>query len=249
MKIEKIEGIIIKEKDYGEASKIVDIITKEHGLISVMAKGARRMKSTLRGVSSKLTYGFFYVYYKEGKISTLIEADIIDSFKNVRSDLTKISYASYICELVGQVIKQSLNHDSYDEVYKFFIASLIKVNEGFEPMTIANILELKLLPFLGVTPVLDECAVCGDVTSIVTISADKFGFLCKNCRTNEYIVSDKAIKIIRMFYYVDISKISKLDISNKVRNEINFFIDDFYDKHTGLYLKSKQFLKKLEINN
>jgi hypothetical protein len=68
---------------------------------------------------------------------------------------------------------------------------------------------------------------------------------CTKCRTNEYIVSDKTIKLLRMLYYVDISKISKLEISDKVKNEINFFVDEFYDKHTGLYLKSKQFLKKV----
>jgi recombinational DNA repair protein (RecF pathway) len=48
-----------------------------------------------------------------------------------------------------------------------------------------------------------------------------------------------------MLYYVDIEKISKLDISQEVINEINQFIDQFYDKHTGLYLKSKEFLKKI----
>lgn len=249
MKIEKVEGIVVAEKDYGETSKIIDIITKEHGLISVMSKGSRKMKSTLRGISSKLTYGYFHIYYKEGKISTLIDADVINSFKSLRSDLLKISYASFICELAGQVIKQLISDSDFKEVYDLFIASLIKINEGFDAMIITNILELKLLPYLGVNPILDECAICGDVTSIVTVSADKFGFLCKECRTNEYIVSDKAIKIIRMFYYVDISKISKLEISDKIKNEINYFIDEFYDKHTGLYLKSKQFLKKMVVNS
>jgi DNA repair protein RecO (recombination protein O) len=245
MKIEKLEGIVINEKNYGETSKIIDILTKEHGVISVMAKGARKMKSNLSAVSSRLTYGYFHIYYKEGKISTLIEVDIINSLKLIKSNLLKISYAGFICELVTQVTKQLVNTDDMNEVFDLFTSSLLKINEGFDEIVITNILELKLLPFLGVNPIIDECAICGDVTSIVTISADKYGFLCKNCRTNEYIVSDKTIKFIRMFYYVDISKISKLDISDKVKNEINFFIDEFYDKHTGLYLKSKQFLKEM----
>ncbi|MDD2469561.1 MAG: DNA repair protein RecO [Bacilli bacterium] len=247
MKIEKVEGVVISERNYGETSKLIVMITKEHGLISVMAKGARKMRSTLRGISSKLTYGYFHIYYKEGKISTLIDADIINSFKVIRRDLLTIGYASFVCELVGQVIKQSIMSKDLEVIYDYFISSLIKINEGFDPLVITNILELKLLPFLGVNPMLDECAVCGDVTSIVTVSADKFGFLCQKCRTNEYIVNDKTIKFLRMFYYVDISKISKLEISDKVKNEINYFIDDFYDKHTGLYLKSKQFLKKIEV--
>jgi DNA repair protein RecO (recombination protein O) len=245
MKIEKVEGIVINEKDYGETSKIVDILTREHGLISVMAKGARKLKSNLRAISSKLTYAYFYIYYKEGKISTLIDADVINIFKIIKSDLLRISYAGFVCELTGQVIKQTINKNDSDEVYDLFTATLLKINEGFDAMVITNILELKLLPYLGVNPILDECAICGDVTSIVTVSADKFGFLCKKCRTNEYVISDKTIKFLRMFYYVEISKISKLEISDKIKNEINFFIDEFYDKHTGLYLKSKQFLKNI----
>ena len=64
--------------------------------------------------------------------------------------------------------------------------------------------------------------------------------------TNENIVSDKTIKLIRMFYYVDIEKISKIDISQKSKNEINIFLDDYYSRYTGLYLKSKKFIKNLQ---
>jgi DNA repair protein RecO (recombination protein O) len=48
-----------------------------------------------------------------------------------------------------------------------------------------------------------------------------------------------------MFCYVDIAKISKLDISDQVKREINNFLDEYYDQYTGLYLKSKTFLKNL----
>ena len=50
-----------------------------------------------------------------------------------------------------------------------------------------------------------------------------------------------------MYYYVDIDKISKLDLSKDVVNEVNNFIDSYYDRYTGLYLKSKNFLKNLNI--
>ena len=48
-----------------------------------------------------------------------------------------------------------------------------------------------------------------------------------------------------MFNYVDISKIRELNISDKNKNEINKFLEDYYDRYTGLYLKSKDFLKQL----
>ena len=70
--------------------------------------------------------------------------------------------------------------------------------------------------------------------------------LCNNCRTNEPIVSEKAIKLVRMLYYVDISKISKLDISDTVKLEIHDFIDRYYDRYTGIYFKTKKLMRGLK---
>ena len=93
-------------------------------------------------------------------------------------------------------------------------------------------------------PILDKCAVCGN-KNIITVSADQGGYLCKNCRTNETITDEKTIKLIRMFYYVDINKIEKIDISKNIIEEINFFLTAYYERYTGLYLKSKKFIEKL----
>ena len=48
MKIESIEGIILSETNYSESSKILNVLTKEYGLIGVISKGCRNMKSKLR---------------------------------------------------------------------------------------------------------------------------------------------------------------------------------------------------------
>ena len=129
--------------------------------------------------------------------------------------------------------------------YKLLIESLEKINDSYDPLVITNILELKYLEYLGVMPVLDKCSICGSNKGIATLSSYSGGYVCNNCLTNEKIVSEKTIKIIRMFFYVDISKISNIDISNLVKKEINDFLDDYYDRYTGLYLKSKSLLKNI----
>lgn len=238
--IERVEGIIIKDASYSETSKLLTLITKEHGIINLLAKGAKTLKSPLRSTTTKLTHGYFNIIYKESKLSTLKEVDIIEYYKNIKKDINKISYATYILELVEQVIKQTNNEEVFDNL----IASLKKIEEGFNPLVITNILELKCLDYLGVMPILDCCSVCGN-ENIITISADQGGYLCKNCRKEETIVDEKTIKLIRMFYYVDINKIEKLEISKKISEEINYFLNSYYERYTGLYLKSKKFIEKL----
>ena len=239
--IEKVEGIVINEKAYGETSKIINVITKEYGIIGIIAKGARTLKSEFRVSTAKLSYAYFNIIYKEGKISTLVSADIINPFKSIIKDINKISYAVYILELSEQVVKQT-NQNIFD----LMLSGLIKINEGYDPLIIMNIIELKYLDYLGVMPVLDRCSVCGSTNNIVTLSSDKGGYVCKNCYSTEKIISEKAIKLIRLFYYVDISKISKLEIGDVSKKEINDFLDMYYDRYTGLYLRSKTFLKNLE---
>ena len=245
MKIESIEGIILSETNYSESSKILNVLTKEHGLIGVMSKGCRNMKSKLRGVSRKLIYGTIHIYYKEKGLSTLIGVDVINSFSKTLMDLEKISYSSYILDLTNQVLKQ--NDD--EEIFDLLKDTLIKIEEGLNPLALTNILELKLLDYLGVSPSIDACSHCGSDKQIVTISSDAGGYICKNCYNNEPLVSDKTIKMIRMYYYVDIKNITKLDVSNQISFEINRFLDDYYDRYTGLYIKSKDFIKKINSLN
>lgn len=243
MEIKKVEGIILSERDYSESSKIINVLTREYGKIGIMAKGAKKLKSNFSGSTRKFTYGYFHIYYKEGKLSTLISVDIIDYLKNIQKDIAKISYSTYISELIEQVIKEEYDED----IYNTFIEGIKKIDEGFDPMVITNIIELKMLEYLGVKPVIDECAICGNKNEIVTLSSDKGGYVCINCKEDsDIIISDKAIKLIRMLYYVDLSKISKLDISDSVKKEIDNFINEYYDKYTGLYLKSKKFLDNLK---
>jgi len=239
--IKVLSGIVISEIDYKESSKILNVLSKEDGIIGIIARGSKKIKSNFSGIG-KLSYGKFHINYKENGLSTLIDFDYLNTFKNVKKDIYKISYATYLTELVTQVYK----HENNKNIYDLFIASLLKIEEGFNYKIITSILELKLLDYLGIRPVIDRCVACDNNTDIVTISSYKGGYLCKNCCHNEKIVNVKVIKLIRMFYYVDINKITKLDIADNVIKDINEFVNDYYDRYAGLYLKSKTFLDKID---
>lgn len=239
--IREFEGIVVSETPYSESSKIINILTKDAGIIGVMAKGAKRIKSALRVPTEKLTLGVFQVYYHEGKLSTLVSADILNSLLNIKTDIIKIGYLTYIVELASQTAKQY----SDPNIYSILKSTILKIEDGLDPMIMTNILELKMLQYLGVGIDLDKCIKCGNSTNIITISGDEGGYICSDCRTNEPIYSDKTIKMFRLYYYVDIDSITDLKISDEVVNNINTILTEYYDRFTGLYLKSKEFLKSV----
>ncbi len=239
--LKAVEGIIVNETNYGETSKIVYIITKE-GIVGTIAKGAKGLKSPLRSYTQRFTFGNFWLYYKEDKLSIIKSIDVINELSNTKKNLILISYLSYISDLTHQIMKQ--NNDEI--LYKNYIDSVLKIEEGLNPLIICNIFEIKALDYLGVGISFNACCKCGSCKEIVTIDPDAGGYICQKCYTNEIIYDEKTLKMLRMYYLVEISSISDLKISDKVINNINKFVNSYYDRYTGLYLKSKKFLENIQ---
>ena len=237
--LKKIRGIVVSEVPYKDSSKVLNILCEE-GVIGVISKGCKRINSPLRVISNKLTLGEYVIYYNESKLSTLKEGSIIDNFNNIKNDLNKISHATYITDLVNQVMKQNAN----PTVFSLYVSALKKIDEGINETVVMNILEIKLLDYLGVGINLNGCAKCGSTREIVTIDPDVGGYICKNCYTNEIIYDERVRKMLRMYYLVEIDSIKELKIKDYVIDSINKFLSVYYDRYTGLYIRSKEFLDR-----
>lgn len=229
---ETVEGIILNETNYSETSKILNILTKEHGYISVISKGSRTMKSKLRGISMKLVYGEFTITYKEKGLSTLIEGSLINSFKNIFTNYNNMFYANKIIQLIRNVLKE--NNDP--NIFLILRDSLLKINDNFDSNIIYVIVSLKMLSFLGVKPDFSSCVNCG-FRKIKTFDLNIPGSICENCYQGTYLFLPNTLKLLKLFLDIDISKIDKLNItSKKVLEELNFFIKDYFDSWTGIFL-------------
>ncbi len=239
--LKNIKGVVISETPFKENSKILNILT-EDGVVGVISKGCKNLKSPLRLISSKLVYGEFTIFYNKDKLSTLKEGVIINNFEHIRTDPSLISYSVYIyiTDLVRQVVKQA----EVSDIYNLYINTILKIEDGLNPIVMMNILEIKLLDYLGCPIELNACCKCGSNKNIVTIDPDIGGYICKNCYTNEIIYDEKTRKMLRMYYLVDISSIKELKIKDYVIKSINNFLTIYYDRYTGIYIHTKKFLDK-----
>lgn len=239
--LKTITGVVIGETPYKENSKILNILTKD-GVIGVVSKGCKNLKSPLRLLSSKLVYAEFTIYYYKDRLSTLKEGAIINNFEYIRTEASLKPYSVYIyiTDLIKQIIKQT----DISNVYDLYISTIMKIEEGLNPIVMMNILEIKVLDFLGCPIELNACAKCGSIKNIVTIDPDIGGYICKNCYTNEIIYDEKTRKMLRMYYLVDISSIKELQIKDYVIDNINNFLTVYYDRYTGIYIHTKKFLDK-----
>ncbi len=232
----KTKGIVLSETPYSETSKILNVLTIDYGLIGIISKGSRNLKNKLRGVSNKMNYCEYTINYKEKGLSTLIEGTTINSFKNIYVDMKKAMYSFYLMDLTSQVLKENNNK----EIFNLLVPALIKINDGLSPELISNIVEIKLLDYLGVSLNLEECSICGNKDDLITIDLTNGGVICKDCYTDGYIMNNKALHLMQLLKKVDINKLETLEITDEdIFREIDKFIYEYYTSFTGIYIKKK----------
>ncbi len=237
----KTKGIVISETNYSETSKILNILTEDYGLIGVISKGSRNIKNKLRGVSNKMNYCEYTISYKEKGLSTLIEGNNLNSFKNIYTDMKKAIYSFFLMDLFYQVLKENNNKN----LFKLLESSLIKINDGLNEKLICIIVEIKLLEYLGVSLNLDCCTSCGREDDFLTIAINDGGLVCKNCYHEGYIFNEKTLKLFLLLAKIDLSIIKKLELTDESAfKEIDKFLDEYYNFYTGIYLNKKE---KLEL--
>ena len=235
----KTRGIVLTETPYSETSKILNVLTEDYGLIGIISKGCKVLKSKLRGVSNKMNYCEYTINYKENGLSTLIEGSNINSFKSIYTDMKKATYAFFLMDLISQVLKENNNKD----IFKILVSSLTKINDGLSPELISIIVEVKLLDYLGVGIELDNCVICGNSDNILTIDLTSGGVVCKSCFKEGYVMNNKALHLIQLLKKIDIEKLDKLEITDEdIFIEIDKFIHEYYASYTGIYINKSKFI-------
>jgi DNA repair protein RecO (recombination protein O) len=107
----KTEGIIIKRRNIGESDKMLTVITKGNGKIQIKASGIRRIPSR-RSAHVELLNHTELSLYKGAGFPILTEATTIEPFSAIKDDLSKVSYAYHLCELVDALCPENEEHDN-----------------------------------------------------------------------------------------------------------------------------------------
>lgn len=153
-----VEGIVLRETDTKEADKILTVLTKSEGKISVIARGARRKNSRIAAASQLLVYSEMTLYEK-GNWSILDEASTIELFRGVRQDIELLALGSYFAEMAELLAQEDIPAQDMLSLLLNALYALGTLKK--EPALVKAAFEFRLLAMSGFEPLLDGCAVCG----------------------------------------------------------------------------------------
>ena len=156
---EKTEGIVLRETEYKDADKLLTVLTREHGKITLRARGVKSGRSRSKAACQLLTYSEFTVSEKQGRY-TITEAAAKEMFPELREDIELLYLASYFAQVTDAVAQEE---DSAPELLSLLLNALYALAKLKKPqMLVKAVFELRLACIAGFLPDLRGCAVCGD---------------------------------------------------------------------------------------
>lgn len=238
---DRIEALILRVDPYKESDGLMQVLSKEHGKMTVLAKGILKGSSKNAASVQPITHCAMVLDIKE-PISLLHSASIIDFYRPIKEDIACLSVASLICEVALQV-----STPYHIDDYLFDITRQAFAAFGSYPTYLVGCLYVSLiLKEMGISPMVDGCVVCDD-SKVSAISVSEGGFVCTRCAKN---VKSKAYdaNFSRLFRYTvkaEWQHLSTLAKQGEITLELLAVFVEFFKDYTSIPLKSWEFLRKL----
>lgn len=153
-----IQAIVLRVTDYNDRDALLTVLTRNHGKLTIKARGLRRKNSPLIAPCQLLAFGEFTLFEYRG-MYTINEAHSLELFQPLRRDLTKLSLGTYFAQVSEVISQEDLpNH----ELLSLLLNSLYALCALDLPeRQIKAAFELRAACLAGYTPDLFGCHVCG----------------------------------------------------------------------------------------
>jgi len=241
------DAIVLSRFDYGEADRILTLMTPSGGKIKAIAKGIRRPTSRIGG--SVEPFAELRLALAHGRTFDVItQVSIVHAWLRMRDDLVSFGTAEYLAELADGTLEE--RHAS-ESVYVLLKRAYEILDAGMAPGRVARWFEMHLADELGVRPEVDRCVECDrvlEVDSRFRWVPPLGGVLCDRCpgppheRTG---LSLDGLKLLKAYQRQDVEALSGLRLAASTEREVETAMRDFIGNVLERVARSLAFLDEI----
>ena len=184
-------GVVLRSHKFGEADRVVVILTRDHGKIRAVARGVRKTKSSIGARLEPMSH--VDVSLRTGReLDTVAEVRLVESLAHVRADLARVQQGLSMVEAVD---KMTPDREPVPEIHEMLVRGLRTLDADPSPLVLGAFF-LRLLALDGRAPGLEGCLKCGATGGRFVFGLDEGGLTCPGCGPGRP-VGDAAITLMR----------------------------------------------------
>ncbi len=178
----KVNGLIIRESDYGENDKILTVLTEKYGKLYVIGKGVKSLRNRHMACTQLFSYASFNLR-KRGNFYYITDSDLIENYYDIRNDILKLSLSAYICDVLCEVSREGVEES---DILKLALNTFYAIAKDIKELEmIRAAFELRIAAECGFMPDLEGCNVCGNVDEpFASIDIMNGNYICDKCKSS-----------------------------------------------------------------
>ncbi|MCS6801366.1 MAG: DNA repair protein RecO [Chloroflexota bacterium] len=214
----RTEGVVLRYYNFGEADRILSLITPDHGKLRVLAKGVRRPGSKLSGHLDLFCRSQLLIA-KGQTLDVIAGASTISSYLQVRQDLWRTSCAFYLLELTDRLSEERLENRP---LYDLLVECLAALERARRPEVLLRYFDLHALDRSGFRPELRRCLVCRREIEPQVNRFGPQGVTCPDCPADmtSWPISVDALKVLRFLQANPLNAALRFAPSPRVLGEV-----------------------------
>jgi len=174
------QGIVLRSYPFGEADRVVVILSPNNGKIRTVAKGVRKTKSRFGGRLEPFTH-VDLVLYEGRNLDTITQVAVLEPFPGLRNDLDAVIVAGTMVEAADAVAQED---EAAIRLFLLLQRGLKTLEMGERSPDLITSYLLKLAEIVGVAPSFLKCASCGRMDGLHRFSFGGGGSVCDRCRVD-----------------------------------------------------------------
>lgn len=116
------QGIILSRTDYGEADRIITLLTPDHGKLRLMAKGVRKIKSKLAGGIELFSVSHITFIQGKGDVGTLISTRLMRHYGNIIKSIDRVQLGYELIKALDKATEDQPEHEYFELLQQAFEA-------------------------------------------------------------------------------------------------------------------------------
>lgn len=242
----RIEAIVIRRRDWGEADRLLTLYSRELGKLQAVAKGARKPRSRKAGHVELFAHTRMLVA-RSRSIDIVTQAETVEIYRPLRENLETATLAHYFAELLDRFTGEA---EPDQALFNLLCSAFSWLCERNDLDLAARYYELHLLGLAGFRPELHNCPVCGtplEPTDVFFSPVDG-GVLCQVCgrdRRDVYSLSLRAFKVLRYGQTRQWDHFRRLRLARPLHAEVESTLYRYLVFLLERNLKSVEFMRQL----
>jgi len=171
------DGVVLKGHRFGEADKVVVIMTREHGKVRGVARGSRKATSRVGARLEPLTH-VRVQFHGSRDLAVIGQVDLLDTPAPLTAHLERLTDGLTLLEVVDLLAH---DREPAPQIYETLVAALRVLADSHPPALLGAFL-FRLLASEGLGPELDRCVSCGASEELGQFDVAGGGLRCRACR-------------------------------------------------------------------